>query len=100
MAEVADVLSVLAAVLGIVYAALVIAGYWRRMVRPEVALLALLAASATAGFLLRPLQSAGLIDTADRDVAAVVIRTVCLVVLGALAWHRLDRWLDRRRRQR
>lgn len=61
---------------------------------------AVLLVIATAGFLLRPLDSLGLVQEGSRDIAALVIRTLVLIVMGGLQWHLIDRWLDARRARR
>lgn len=99
MADIADVLSWPVALMGMAYAVLAIVALLRHRMRVEPALIAFLLGIGAAGFLLRPLNSLGLIDTAMRDAGAVALRTTFLVVTMAICWARLDTWIERRRRR-
>lgn len=96
----ANLLSWPAAFLAFVYATWTVKRWVQGVERAPHALTAVLVAIAAAGFLLRPVAALGVIEDGSRDVVALVIRTLFLVVMLGLVWNLVDRWSDRRRARR
>lgn len=95
-AQAADLLSWPAAAFAVTYGAWTFRRWLHRQEHTAHAFTALMLALLGLGFLLRPLDSIGVLEDAGRDTAALALRVVFLIVAAGLTWNLFDTWRERR----
>lgn len=94
--QVADILSWPAAAFALVYGSWTFHRWLRRQEHTAHAFTAVMLGLMGLGFLLRPLDSIGLVEDQARDTAALALRVAFLIVASGLTWNLFDTWRERR----
>lgn len=92
----ADLMSVPAWALAVVYAIWMTYRWRPSHERLPVVLTTWALAIAATGFLLRPITSIDGFGPGERDIVALIIRTLFLIVMLGLVWHLIDKWKETR----